>query len=210
MGYYGSVSLWCCRKLHTASRKKKNKKNSKEWNTNKSRAKSNVWNTVNVVLFLRFALLELAALYVFSLSSVMSLPSCAVLCRRLKRMWESLSGPTCLRAQPQPFDMALQPPALWLSHRLPSTTLQRELMARRLPCFSSGERQPPPRFPRARAARKQFVRRARGGSRWQQEACSLFCRGDKWVASTLLWGRTKGMMEKVPRPMLWVVSAAHF
>lgn len=98
----------------------------------KQSKKANVWIVVNVVrrLFWRFALWKLAASMCsmcFWLRSVMSLPSRAESCHRLEPMWKSLSGPTCLRARLQPFDTALQPPALWLSHRLLSTPLRKEL-----------------------------------------------------------------------------------
>lgn len=166
MGYYGSARLWCCRKLHTA---KKNKKNSKEQNANKSRAESNVWIVVMVVrrLFLDEAG-RLYVLYVFLLSSVMSLPSCAELCHRLKPVWRSLGGPTCLPAPLQPFHTALQPPALWLSRRL----LPEELNGATSALLFHRVRVTP-HAPHPHLAHSLW-RRARGGNRWQREGCSPF------------------------------------
>lgn len=117
--------------------------NSKERNTNKTRVKSIVWNLYQLCAGSSYDLLRSnrpVGMYVFLLSSVMSLPSRAELCHRLKLMWMSLNGPTCLRAWLQPFDIALQPPALWLFHCLLSSTLQRKLMAQRLLCFPTNAR----------------------------------------------------------------------
>lgn len=83
------------------------------------------------------ALRTICSIQIALLISVIPLPPHAELCHRLKWMWKSLNGPTCLRAWLQPSDIALQLPDLWLFHRLLSSMLQRKLMAQRLLCFST-------------------------------------------------------------------------